>query len=349
VTRQDQRVGEGGQAIQANRDVNINQGLTPDQMLTIMDGVATQVQRGVERAAALVEERLAEFKQAVVEEFSKPETMGRTDAFQDPDFQFALHEAQKGFARSGTAELKEELVKLLSQRAAESDRNRVALILNEAIQTIGNLTKQEVSILSILFTVGNIQVNNAAGIAWVTRIYAELFTPFFNDFPEDEFAYDYLVSMKCTITSQISHTNIWSVMRERYDNVFSRGFMRGEVPAGLPAELVSTIIQPIPSAFDGRLRFVSRNRKELEKALTDAGLANEERVPFIALFDERRLDDQEFQRLFTEQVPVMGPLVTRWENTLAKSTHLTGLGKAIAHSALASRTTFSAPLEIWVK
>lgn len=349
MTRQDQRVGEGGQAIQANGDVNINQGLSPDQMLTIMDGVATQVQRGVERAATLVEERLAEFKQAVVEEFSKPETMGRTDAFQDPDFQFALHEAQKGFARSGTAELKEELVKLLSQRAAEPDRNRTALILNEAIQTIGNLTKQEIAAISIMFIFGNLQINNAAGISTVTSMYSNLLNPFFNDLPDENFSYEYLVSMKCAVTNQFSHSNIWSILQERYENVFSRGFRGDEIPPGLPADRMGEIVQPIPGAFDGRMRFAPSNRAELEKVLMDAGIEEGARAPFLTLFDERKLDEHEFQKLFTEQVPVMGPLVVRWENTLAKSTHLTGLGKAIAHSALASRTTFSAPLEIWVK
>ncbi len=348
MTRQDQRVGEGGQAIQANRDVNINQGITPDQMLTIMDGVATQVQRGVDRAAALVDERLAEFRQAVVEEFSKPETIGRTDAFQDPDFQFALHEAQKGFARSGAADLKEELVKLLSQRAAEPDRNRAALILNEAIQAIGNLTKQEISALAVVFIFLNIQIRNGEK-ASIARYYTELLGPFFEYFPEDDFAYDYLGSMKCTTTTQISHSNIWTILRERYENVFSRGFSQAEFPNGIPADRLKDVIQHVPGAFDGRLRFAPRNRGELEKALADAGVVGEAQVPFLTLYDDRRVDDQEFQQFFTEQVPILGPLIVRWDNTLAKSTHLTGLGKAIAHSALASRTTFAAPLEIWVK
>lgn len=348
MTRQDQRVGEGGHAIQANRDVNINQGITPDQMLTIMDGVATQVQRGVDRAAALVDERLAEFRQAVVEEFSKPETIGRTDAFQDPDFQFALHEAQKGFARSGAAELKEELVKLLSQRAAEPDRNRATLILNEAIQAIGNLTKQEIAALAVIFVFLNLHVSNGvpSGIA---QVYRQLLGPFVDEFPDSDFAYDYLGSMKCTTTTQISHSNIWKILRERYENVFSRGFAQAEIPSGIPAGSLNDIIQRVPDAFDGRLRFAPRNRAELEKALTDAGIIGDAQAPFLKLYDDRKLDDQEFERFFTEQVPVLAPLIMRWDNTLAKSTHLTGLGKAIAHSALASRTTFAAPLEIWVK
>lgn len=348
MTRQDQRVGEGGLAIQAHRDVNINQGITPDQMLTIMDGVATQVQRGVDRAAALVEERLTEFRQAVVEEFSKPETLGRTDAFQDPDFQFALHEAQKGFARSGAADLKEELVKLLSQRAAEPDRNRAALILNEAIQAIGNLTRQEIAALATLFIILNIQILNGEKNS-IARTYREMLGPFIEDFPEDDFSYDYLGSMKCTITNQISHSDVWTILRQRYENVFSRGFSQAEFPNGIPAARLKDVIQPMPAAFDGRLRFAPRNRGELEKALADAGIVGETQAPFLMLYDDRMADDQEIQQFFTEQVPIFSALVARWNNTLAKSTHLTGLGKAIAHSALASRTTFAAPLEVWVK
>lgn len=348
MTRQDQRVGDGAQAIQANRDVNINQGITADQMVTIMDGVATQVQRGIDRAAALVDERLAEFREAVAVEFSKPETMNRTDAFQDPDFQFALHEAQKGFARSGAAELKDELVKLLSQRATEPDRNRTALILNEAIQAIGNLTKQEISALSVVFIFQHIQINSDDKYH-VSKMYNELLTPFCVDFPDNNFAYDYLGSMKCTTTNQISHADIWRILHERYDNPLSRSFFESELPDGIPADHLNTIIQRVPNVFDGRLRFAPRNRSELEQALTSAGVAGASKTSFLALYDERKLDDLEFQQFFTGSVPVIEPLIARWENTLAKNTNLTGLGKAIAHSALASRTTFSAPLEIWVK
>ncbi|MDQ8029534.1 MAG: hypothetical protein REJ23_12480 [Brevundimonas sp.] len=224
MSRQDQNVAEGGQAIQALRDVNIQQGLSVEQMLAIMEGVERQVQRGIGQAEQLVQTRLEEFKTSVLTEFARSESGAKTEAFADPDFQHALHEAQKGFVRSGEQGLKEELVKLLAQRSTEPGRTRTALILNEAIQTIGSLTAQEISVLVVTFVFHHLQINNASDVSGVTKDYRKLLSPFAADYPREDFSFEYLSSMRCTTVNQISTNEIWGILVDRYENVFTKGF-----------------------------------------------------------------------------------------------------------------------------
>lgn len=352
MTRQDQRVAEGGQAIQAQGDVNINQGITPEQMITIMDGVAQQMQRGVDQAAVIVENRLKQFEKSILSEFSRPNTEAKPEAFQDPDFQYALHEAQKGFARSGENELLDELVKLLSQRSVESGRTRKALILNEAIQTVGNLTQQELSVASVLFIFQYVQVQSAPGMGNLVARYKQWMAAFAGSFPSDDFSIDYLSSMKCLNINPISSTTIWKILSERYGNIFTRGFTASDLAAVLGAAIladVDKVVQPISGNPHGRLRFSPRNKAELEKAIDDQSITGQLRTDLLALWDSSTLPEEEAKQFWIEHVPELATISDRWDQTAAKSSHLTGLGKAIAHSALNSRTDFKAPLDIWVK
>lgn len=348
MSRQDQSVSEGGQAIQALRDVNINQGLSAEQMITIMEGVERQVQRGIGQAEQLVQARLDEFKQSVLGEFAKAESVGNTEAFADPDFQHALHEAQKGFVRSGELGLREELVKLLAQRSTEPGRTRTALILNEAIQTIGSLTPQEISALSINFVFCHLQIVSAPGMGHVCAEYRRWLSEFWKDYPEQDFSYEYVNSMRCMTVSQISQSDIWNILVQRYESVFTTGFHREDLPADFPLNSIEEIFERIPAAQDGRLRFKAPKRSDVVTAITTAGLEPQLHSELLPLYDRTKLSVEDFKSYFLAAVPELAEVVRRWDTTIAKSSNLTGLGKAIAHSALASRTGFHAPLSIWV-
>lgn len=350
MTRQDQSVGEGGQAIQTQGNVTITHGLTPEQMLVIMEGVERQVQRGIDRAADVVDARLAEFKAGVIEEFAKPESNGKTEAFNDPDFQYALHEAQKGFARSGEQGLKDELVKLLAQRSNEPGRTRTALILNEAIQTIASLTPQEVSALALMFLIIHVKIISPADKSQIFERYRAWITPFIDDFPTDNHSFEYLGSMRCLVVNQISHTDVWEVMLNKYRNVFSSGFTKSTLISALNGKEPSgDIAEPVINNFAGLMRFKPATKDELIKIASEEALVDPATENLKTLWDKITSSDDEIRRILTAESPQIAGLADKWSSTSAKQSNLTGLGKAIAHSALTSRTNFNAPLEIWVR
>lgn len=347
MSKQEQTVAEGGQAVQALRDVNYHQGLSVDQMLQIMEGIERQIQRGIGQAEQIVNSRLDEFRDSVLEEFSKNSAQSNVEAFADPDFQHALHEAQKGFVRSGERGLKEELVKLLSQRSNQTERTRTALILNEAIQTISSLTSQEISALVITFIFQDLQFNSPGGMGLLTQNYKGWITEFANDYPDNDFSFEYLTSMRCTIINQISHHNIWNILTERYENIFTRGFVSADIP---PCLFVGRdqVVERVPAAVDGRLRFKPHNRSKLEGVLSEIQVSDSCRVDLLSLFDRTKLSKDDLIDAFLKTIPELEEVIRRWDSTAGKMSQLTGLGKTIAHSALASRTDFRAPLSIWV-
>ncbi|MDQ8029535.1 MAG: hypothetical protein REJ23_12485 [Brevundimonas sp.] len=82
--------------------------------------------------------------------------------------------------------------------------------------------------------------------------------------------------------------------------------------------------------------------------MVDAPLDPPVKEQVFGLYDRVKLSLDDFKAAFMADVPELEDLIARWDATAGKSSHLTGLGKAIAHSALASRAAFTAPLSLWV-
>src|SRR4051812_325115 len=110
MTKQDQKVETGGQAIQAARDVIItkNAVMRPEQMMEIMAAMAKQLAAFSEEANRTMDERLRSFREEVLKRFANQNT-SNSEAFKDPDFQFVLQDAQEAYARSGDEAVRDTL------------------------------------------------------------------------------------------------------------------------------------------------------------------------------------------------------------------------------------------------
>ena len=321
-------------------------------MLIIMEGVSSQIQKGEDRAAALVERRLREFEQSTLGEFAKPGGAADPEAFREPDFQFALRQAQSAYVRSGDDGLKDELIKLLAMRSGEKIRSRKALILNEAIQVVGNLTTEEISALVALFLFNNVHINEARDLGHVASVLNDCLSPFIDDFPTEDFSFDYLESMRCVTINQISHSDVWNILVQRYGNVFTKGFSNSDFVTALSAKSDvnrSELVQVNSMDFTGKIRFKPKNREDLTEVLSRIDPSNLVTQAVTDLWESSKMSDAEMKKVVEQKMPNVFKLASLWENSPAKSSNITGLGKVIAHSALTSRAGFSAPLEIWAK
>ncbi len=61
-SKQSQKVGQGSLALQGQRDVIVNQGITPEQMAEIFTGIQGMIQAHSADAQQLVQERLEKFE-----------------------------------------------------------------------------------------------------------------------------------------------------------------------------------------------------------------------------------------------------------------------------------------------
>ena len=88
MASQKQEAGAGATAIQShgNTTITIHRGIGPDEMATIMSALAAQLPTYVALARQIVDKRLQEFQDKVLERIAGSPTANR-DAFADPDFQ----------------------------------------------------------------------------------------------------------------------------------------------------------------------------------------------------------------------------------------------------------------------
>ncbi|MFX5858472.1 LPO_1073/Vpar_1526 family protein, partial [Acinetobacter baumannii] len=93
----------------------------------IMIALASQLSTYLNAAEQTAERRYKELREDIIKEFARSDSSARAEAFSDPDYQFVLRDAHETYARSGQAELRDELVRLLIERSKQPSGSRSAL------------------------------------------------------------------------------------------------------------------------------------------------------------------------------------------------------------------------------
>lgn len=349
MPRQDQTVSEDGEAYQAGRDITVHKGLTPEQMSEIMVAMAAQLGTYFAKAEATASQRVNDLRHEILAEFGSRDTDANSEAFLDPDYQFVVQGAQQSFARNGDEWLKKELVRLLAVRSRQESGSRKAMILNEAISIAGNLTKEEYSALVVGFIMKQVKVSRGS----VDEIFDTLnswLEPFVNDLPQDNHAYDYLESMRCVSINLITGVEFWDVITKTYRMELSQGFslesLNNVLAVNGGARNVGRILVAVG---DSQARFVAPDRTALEASLASMGFPAEGVRMLLKLHDTGLMSPDAIKSYVRARAPALASAESRWSTTkLHQSVH-TALGKALAHSALVSRTGFDGELEEWVR
>lgn len=349
MTRQDQQVGEGAEAYQAGTSLTVNRGMSPDQMAELMMAMATQLQQYLAEAGAKFDQRCAELRDELIEEFSKPDSEADSGAFRDPDYQFVLKEAHESYGRKGGDELRDELVKLLSQRSMLATGSRPALILNDAIRIAGNLTSEEYAALAMTFIIKNVSLGGLYRDD-IIATFTEILGTFLSNLPTEDHAYEYLSGIGCISVNLISEVQLWAALTETYGFRFNRGFEAQELIDALAGDAaVNKLTGTLIKRPDGKFWLLGPKRENVVKLLEERAFPQEAINRLLALVDSKLLTEDEIKTEFLNNVPGFDRFQEIWGSTQIKQSTLTSLGKALAHSVLVSGIEFKAPLEIWIK
>jgi hypothetical protein len=320
-------------------------------MAEIMVALAGQLQTYFEAANLKAEERYRELRDALLKEFADEASQAKPEAFADPDYQKVVRDAHESFARNGDDQLKEELVRLLTERSIQETGSRKALVLNEAIQTAGSLTPEEYAAIAIIFLYKYTKISGSPrGI--IARLH-EMTSVFLHDLPSDDWSYDYLVSMRCASMNQFGGSSLWEVLHEIYASDLSFGFSPEELKKAVGENAADqralNFTVPAAAHFGGHIRFDAKDAEALKAKLDAAGVGEEAKQRLVQLFEQSRPSQEALREQFQADYSTFETLAEKWQKTALKLATLTGLGKALAHSALTSRAGFNAALEIWVR
>lgn len=240
IDTQKQEAAPGSTAYQAKGDLTVNQGATPEQIGEIIGAITKQLSHFAAEARAIAEERCNEFRQEILSEMAKPEFAEHSEAFRDPDFQFVLSSSLNEFARKGDDDLKLELVRLLMERATKTAKDRLGLVLNEAIQVTPKLTNQDKSVLVILFVIKNVFITSQY-IEPVYHRYQQLLSAYVSNLPSDNGCFEYLSSIGCLNVELVAdHYPLNEHFHKQYAQLFPK--------TGVPGPPVPG--QTVPSNFE---------------------------------------------------------------------------------------------------
>jgi hypothetical protein len=350
IDEQDQRVGSGGQAIQAGRDVIVQKGLSADEMTAIMVAMAKELSTYQADALRTVDKRLQEFREEILSSFTRADNQSNREAFRDPDFQYLLADAQKAYARSGDLAVRGTLVDIIKRRSLETTRNRMAVTLDDAATKAPALTINEFSELSLGYVARHTVNHSVNSFATFCNYIATQLMPFVPNITKEASSYWHIESQSCG-SIEMGQIDLLSIFRNSYTGVLGKGFDRQTLENHLPdgkKNAVDNFI--VPCLQDASKLQPSAMRKSVFLELTgQAGLDSELTTNVWNAFEATVPPKTELIDLIRPHVPDIESLFTAWDETPMKHLKLTSVGLAIGHANAVRVTGFDAPLSIWIK
>lgn len=346
---QKQNTAKDSIAIQSGGDTNINNGLSANQMREIMECIADQLPRYAAIAASVVEERLKTFEEKIVQRFDKdPSTENR--AFEDPDFQFLLLEAQKSFSRSGDENTAEILVDLISQRSKESSRTRRALNINKAVEVASQLTENEIAELAVIFCFRSVKFFYVLDERSLADYFNTKIVPFIDRISRETASYSYMESLGC---GKISMGNISfdDVMRQSYPQATSVSPKIEQLTSQIEKDFIEDVIRAglLRVSSTGKLLQVINNVGDFKIAIENCGLSSNQADDLFNMTAPTPFNSTHFIAELSELCPRIGEIMEIWDKTDLCRFELSGVGTSIGYFSLRRETDFDGDIDIWVK
>ena len=353
MSDQKQRADANSVAIQSGRDTNVHHhhGVTIDEVRQIVEMVAAE-QRAAFKAIAAekVEERLRDYDRRLIERFSDP-SKANPEAFKDPDFQYLLSRTQHAFARSGDAGVRDILIDLISSRSKQTDRTRLSLTLNDAVEKAAVLTKNEFAELTLCYLVRYSQFD-LRNLTSFGDQFTRFVSPLLTDISRENASYMYIQAQSCGAIEEFPRELVlW--LRASYFGIFSGGFESEHLARFFSEDRIKEMRSNqliIPCINDPtKLQLNVLNRKSFEDREEVRQMPKNEQDNLWSIFDSSVWNGEAFFANVEPVYPDIRTLKSLWDDTALKQISLTTIGIAIGHANISRLYGFSPDLGIWLK
>jgi hypothetical protein len=345
--KQSQESGHESTQIQAQGDVHYH-GLNYEDAREVALSVYKENFIQLKDAAAeIATQRVEDFIDSFIDE-------AKRRGFQDipegrnPDFQYVLYLAQKGYARRGDKDSGDLLVKLLADRAGRTERNLIQIVLNESIEVAPKLTTSQLAALSTMFLVSHTVKNGFTDLASFVVHVNDLIVKFSSQASTSEADYPHLHYSGCGSLSNVA-TTVEAAFSNGYPGLFCTGFTEEEVQGiDLNLEEIQGIIKPC-LYDDSLLQVEGAINREIDEAGQRQNIAQQKVVRLKQLQNGKLMSQEQVRGHLLEVEPnLKQSLFDLWDHTLMKHTMLTSVGTAIAHANVKRVTGDFADLSIWI-
>ena len=265
---------------------------------------------------------------------------------QDPDFQYALFTVQKEYAKTGDKDIGELLVDLLVERTKEEKRSLRQIAMNEALVIVPKLTNEQLSALTIVFTLKNtiFKINN---LEKLNNYIETRIAPFVQTITDDDTYYQHIVYTGCASIS-IGSISLERIFLTNYAGMFCKGFSAEELLSVNPDANVNAILTHC--LHNGELiQIAGLNDSAINTLALNRNISADMLNKLLELQHKATMNDKEVRDYLEKSNPCMAALFKYWSSTPLENMTLTSVGIAIGHANMRRITGDSSDLSIWIK
>jgi len=303
-----------------------------------VDLAAAAKQAAIERAEEITDQFLGELQD------KNPSAVSQAAR---PDFQIALLDAQKAYARTGDKELSAVLVDLLVNRTKQEQRSLREIVLTESLQVVPRLTAAQINTISVIFLLRQTQNQFVTKLEHLGQWFDRYVAPLASSLSKSDSLYRHLVYSGAA-TQELTSVSFTAIFKSVYPGLFSNGFdvsnMRDLVDKYPNLE---QLFQDAPVA--GRKMLPSMTMSLLEQTLVSAGVHDKSDIDRLVNAQKSNLSsDAEVLQKLIDTHKGFETLADTWDKSSLKSMTLTSVGIAIGHANFQRHSGDQASLSIWI-
>ncbi len=209
--RQDQRSGDQSLNVQAGGNVTI--GLSYSETKDLAQVTAR------EEAREVLEQRMQELSDAIYARLQREKPGEAEKTVSSPDFQIALFDAQKGYAKTGNAVLRDMLLNLIVNRVGTEEQDLMHAVLGEAIVAAAKLIPAHFDPLTAAFIFRETTFRDPVSQDDLARQYRSALVPFLNGWPPSNATWEYLQYTGCGAI-ELGQIDTARLVRSSYPTLF---------------------------------------------------------------------------------------------------------------------------------
>lgn len=347
ANKQTQKGGESSLNIQAGGDVKITSALSYADVKEIaLDVFQENFCKLAGLAKQTARQRAEEITDKFLTELQKRNPDGLKNA-EDVDFQHSLFTVQKEYARTGDKDLGDILVDILVDRSKEDKRSILQIVLNESLQIVPKLTRDQIATLTVIFTLKHTKFLRMDRLESLRDYIDHRISPFVSSLSLNQALCQHLVYAGCASIS-IGQTSIEKIFRRNYPGLFSKGFSSEEIKElGHPINrMLPLFAKSLHSEELFQLSFLDEDI--LKQTAKKMDLTDPQVDKLLSLQNKYLMSAKEVKEYLLVVHPCLKKLFDVWENSLLKNTSLTSVGIAIGHANMRRVTGESVDLAIWI-
>jgi hypothetical protein len=254
------------------------------------------------------------------------------ERLEEPAVQGTIFRAQSTYAKSGDTELKDYLLELLIKRIEADERSLNQIVFDEAISAIPKITRDQISVLSLLFSILVCKHHAPLNIPQLGTFLKSKILPFF---PANKFSNYFFSHLQytgsCTILPQASSYYPYEkILSEMYFGLFSKGFSIEQLEDSFGEDNLAIRNLLIQCHHDKSLfQFKALNESTLRINIKNKSFNNIEDRIFA--FEKRfRMSSTEIEEFLISLDERMKLLLDTWKRKDFNTIQLTSVGLVIA-------------------